>query len=204
MGSSIGQRSTEDCSVTTGFLDFELQLASPRSLLDVLKAPQASDLTRKRKIDSNPPVGQKRSKGQGTSEPNGRSAQFPDECLTVSRGGKLFYSVCREELSLRKNIITNHISCKKHKTSKEKVRTSKAKDQTIMRIYDAEHHPVGETLPMSQYVYRLKVLKNSLHAAIPLTKLDAFRDLLEESAVRLTDRYHMSDLMPFLCSQEFF
>ena len=61
----------------------------------VLKASQASDLTRKRKIDSNPPVGQKRSRGQGSSEPKSVSAkdrvnEFPDECLTVSRGGKLF------------------------------------------------------------------------------------------------------------------
>ena len=185
-------------------------MASPRSLLDVLKAPQASDLTRKRKMDSNLPVGQKRSRGQGSSEPKSVSAkdrvnEFPDECLTVTRGGKLFCSACREELSLRKNIITNQIACKKHKTSKDKVRTSKAKDQTIidsLRIYDTEHHPVGETLPMSQLVYRLKVLKTFLRAAIPLTKLDAFRDLLEENAVRLTDRRHMSDLIPFLHSQE--
>ena len=39
-------------------------------------------------------------------------------------------------------------------------------------------------------------------AAIPLSKLDAFRDLLEENAVRLTDRRHMSDLIPFLHAQE--
>ena len=135
----------------------------PRSLLDVLKAPLASDLTRKRKIDSNPPVGQKRSRGQGSSEPKSVSAkdqvnEFPDECLTVSRGGKLFCSACREDQSPRKNIITNHIACKKHWTSK-KVRTSKAKDQTIidsLRIYDAEHHPacVGETLPNYESVCR--------------------------------------------------
>ena len=199
MGSSSVQRSTAHAQTvlsTRASLDFELLLvsmASPRSLLDVLKAPQASDLTRN---DSNPPVGQKRSRGQGSSEPKSVNAkdrvnEFPDECLTVGRGGKLFCSACREELSPRKNIITNHITCKKHWTSKEKVRTSKAKDQTIidsLRIYDAEHHPacVGETLPMSQYVYRLKVLKTFLRAAIPLTKLDAFRDLLErsENAVR--------------------
>ena len=148
---------------TRATLDFVLLLvsmASPRSLLDVRKAPQASDLTRKRKTDSNPPVGQKRSRGQvlvsqSPSVQKSRVNEFLDECLTVSRGGKLFCSACREELSPRKNIIT---ACKKHWTSKEKVRTSKAKDQTIidsLRIYDAEHHPacVGETLPMSQYVY---------------------------------------------------
>ena len=70
-------------------------MASPRSLLDVLKAPQASNLTRKRKIDSNPPVGQKRSRGQGSSEPKSVSAkdrvnEFPDECLPVIRGGNYF------------------------------------------------------------------------------------------------------------------
>ena len=49
---------------------------------------------------------------------------------------------------------------------------------------------------------RLKVLKTFLRATIPLSKLDAFRDILEENAVRLTDRRHMSDLIPFLHSQE--
>ena len=51
-------------------------------------------------------------------------------------------------------------------------------------------------------MYRLKVLKTFLRAAIPFTKLDAFRELLEENAVRLTGRRHMSDLIPFLYSQE--
>lgn len=176
-------------------MDSSTSTASPISLLDVFRAPQASELTRKTKVDSNPPIGKKTSRGQGCSEPKSVSAkdrvnQFPDECLTVNRGGKLFCSACREELSLRKNIITNHIGCNKHKTSKEKLKTSKAKEQDIMdslRIYDAEHHPVGETLPMTQRVYRLKVLKTFLRAAIPLTKLDAFHDLLEENALRVTD-----------------
>ena len=51
--------------------------------------------------------------------PKDRVNDFPGECLTVSGNGKLF---CREEISLRKNIITNHISCMKHKTSKEKLK----------------------------------------------------------------------------------
>ena len=179
-------------------------------MLDVLRAPQASELTRKRKIDCNPPTGKKTSRGQGSSEPKSvtpkqRVNEFPDECLTVSRGGKLFCSACREELSLRKNIITNHISCKKHKTSKEKLSSTKARERDIidsLNIYDAEHHPVGETLPMDQRVRRIKVLKTFLLAAVPLAKLDTFRGLLEESALRLTDRRHMSDLIPFVHSQE--
>ena len=41
-----------------------------------------------------------------------------------------------------------------------------------------------------------------LRAAVPLTKLDYFRELLEESAYRLSDRRHMSDLVPLVVSQE--
>ena len=81
MGSSSVQRSTAHAQTvlsTHASLDFVLLLvsmASPRSLLNVLKAPQASDLTRKRKTDSNPPVGQKKSRGQGSSEPKSVSAK---------------------------------------------------------------------------------------------------------------------------------
>ena len=77
-------------------------------------------------------------------------------------------------------------------------------------IYIAKHleehdvltHPVGETLPMEQRVYRLKVVKTFLCAAVPLSKVDAFRDLLEENNFRLTDRRHMCDLIPFIITQE--
>ena len=64
------------------------------------------------------------------------------------------------------------------------------------------NHPVGETLPIDQRVYRVKVLKCFLRAAVPLTKLDYFRELLEESAYRLSDRRHMSDLVTLVVSQE--
>ena len=40
---------------------------SPQSFLEVLKAPQTSELTRRRRIDRNPPIGRKKSRGQGFS-----------------------------------------------------------------------------------------------------------------------------------------
>ena len=130
--------------------------------------------------------------------------EFTGDCLTVSGNRKLFCNACREEISLRKN-ITNHINCKKHKSSKDKLSCKEAREKdtaTSLKVFDTEHHPVGETLPMEQRIYRLKVLRSFLRAAIPLSKLDAFRDLLEENALRLTDRHHMSDLIPVLYSQE--
>ena len=63
---------------------------SPLSILDALKAPTCTELTRKRKIDCNPPPkGKRRARGEGSSEPKTisprqRVDQFPDQCLAVT------------------------------------------------------------------------------------------------------------------------
>ncbi len=41
-----------------------------------------------------------------------------------------------------------------------------------------------------------------MQLSVPLAKLDLFRDILEENAFQLTDRRHMSDLVPFILTQE--
>ena len=71
--------------------------------------------------------------------------------------------------------------------------------------HDASVNLVGETLPSEQKVHcvhRVKVLKTFLCAAVPLTKMELFRELLEENAHRLSDRRHMSVLVPFVLTQE--
>ena len=57
-------------------------------------------------------------------------------------------------------------------------------------------------MPNSQQVYHVKVVTSFLKAAVPLRKLDCFCDLLEEHAYRLSDRHHLSDLIPFIRSEE--
>ena len=58
-------------------------------ILEALKAPKASDLTRQCKVDCNPPPkGKRRARGEGSSEPKTVSPRervraFPDDCLTV-------------------------------------------------------------------------------------------------------------------------
>ena len=101
--------------------------------------------------------------------------------------------------------MANHIGSNKHKFGKEKLALQEARERDIakcLKVHDDISHPVGVTLPMEQRVYRLKVLKTFLRAAVPLSKLDAFRDLLEENMFRLTDRRHMSNLVPFIYAQE--
>ena len=45
-------------------------------------------------------------------------------------------------------------------------------------------------------------MKTFIRTAVPLSKLDIFRELLEENAYRLTDCHHISDLVPLVLSQE--
>lgn len=70
-----------------------------------------------------------------------------------------------------------------------------------LEVHD-ESHPCGETLPTDQRVYRVKVVTTFLRAGVPLSKIDCFRDILEEHAYRLTDRWHMLDLVPFILKDE--
>ena len=41
-----------------------------------------------------------------------------------------------------------------------------------------------------------------LKAGVPLNKIEAFRELLEENALRLTDRRNMHDYIPFIHQEE--
>ena len=71
-----------------------------------------------------------------------------------------------------------------------------------LKGHNAETHLVGETLPEEQQVFRVRVVTTFLHAGIPFSKLDHFKELLEEGAYRLTDRHNLSDLFPFIQTQE--
>ena len=71
-----------------------------------------------------------------------------------------------------------------------------------LKKYDQSVHPKEESLPIEQRVYRVKVLKTFMRAGVPISKLEYFRDLLEEKAMRLTERSHMLDLVPFVLEEE--
>ena len=82
---------------------------------DRLKSPNASDLARKRKVQSNPPVGMKKSK-------KGRNSAFAPKSISIrpcdeapcraslfGTTGTLFCSACREQLSVKSQVIKLHI-----------------------------------------------------------------------------------------------
>ena len=77
---------------------------SVMSLLDRLRSATPAEISRKRKLKTNPPpVGKRRSRGTFLSdpkrlEPNTRIKDFPNEKLKVF-AGKIFYSACHERTS---------------------------------------------------------------------------------------------------------
>ena len=98
-----------------------------------------------------------------------------------------------------------HLNSTKHKLSKERLSNKGKSEKDISHALQSSVHAVnikGETLPEEQWVYRIKVVKTFLPCGIPLNKISEFRELLEENALRLTDRRHMSDLIPFILEQE--
>ena len=206
--SSTSANEVDDSSST----EIENQTPGVRTILNSLKAPTASHLARKRKTHSNPPpTGMKRRTTTVKADyepksitPSSRVREFPDENLTVS-AGNLFCSACREPISLKKSIIKLHLDSQKHKTSKGKLLVKEAKQRNIAELlkkYDKEHHPKGETLPNNVHVYRVTVVKSFLKAGIPLSKVDCMRDLLEEHAFSLSGRQHLSETIPFIHQQE--
>lgn len=181
------------------------------SLLDRLKSPKASDLARKRKVQSNPPVGMKRSKKGKNSAlapksitPYDRVKEHPGEPLTVTTG-TLFCSACREQLSVKSQVIKLHLKSAKHQKGKERLKTNEKQQVDIskaLQAYSSKHHPVGENLPEITRIYRVKVVSAFLKAGVPLSKVDSFRDIFEEHSFSLCDSSKLRQLIPFILDKE--
>ena len=81
-----------------------------------------------------------------------------------------------------KKRIKLHLDSQKHKTSEGKLFAKEAKQRNIAELlkkYDKECHPKGETLPDNVRVYRVTLVKSFLKAGIPLLKVDFMHYLLE-------------------------
>ena len=153
-----------------------------KSVLDVLKASQRSDLARKRSVAQNLPHDGRRHKApRRAHDPKGvtptqRVKEFPNECLSVS-ANKLFCVACREEVALKLSIIKGHVVSSKHENGKLKLHSNEAQEKDIVKslqAYDVEAHGRGETLPENHRVHRVKVLMAFLRAGILLNKMEHF------------------------------
>ena len=101
--------------------------------------------------------------------PKQRLREFPDQKLVVSCG-KLFCTGCREEVALKKSILELHVKSEKHRRGIIKLASKEKREQDIVKplgAYDKEVHPVGESLPVDQRVFR--VVSTFLKATFALT-----------------------------------
>ena len=106
---------------------------------------------------------------------------------------------------MKKNIVENHAKSFKHAKGKERMSKKEAQQKYLaeaLQKYNDDVHLRGETLPQTQQVYRVKVLKSFLRAGIPLNKIDPLLDLLEEGGYCLCDRRFLYDLIPFVVKEE--
>ena len=167
---SHGSHSVPECTTSsTNETAQSKVINSATSLLSMLRRPTSSDLCRKRTIRKNPPKGKKHKASSSSCHtdpksvsPAKRCSEFPVEPFEVS-AGKLFCHSRREELSLKRSIIKNHITSLKHKTLSSKVARNKQQiaDKTIvesLKAYEADTNPRGESLPEGQKLYRVKVV----------------------------------------------
>ena len=69
-------------------------------------------------------------------------------------------------------------------------------------MYASRTRLVGYGLPDSTRVYRVKVVTAMLKAGVPLSKVDLFRDLLEEHGYALTSSTNLRQLIPFIYQKE--
>ena len=77
------------------------------------------------------------------------------------RNFKLFYSGCREKLSVKKSVLELHLKSQKHQRGKERIHLKNKREVDLSKVlkeYDAKHHPTREMLPETTHLYRIKML----------------------------------------------
>eukprot|EP00734_Pompholyxophrys_sp_LG126_P000247 Pompholyxophrys_sp_v1_NODE_68_length_2521_cov_1.980130.p3 type:complete len:127 gc:universal NODE_68_length_2521_cov_1.980130:2160-1780(-) len=116
--------------------------STPVSILESLKAPTPSENARKRVIKNavrsekstkryRPPV---TTNDPASVTPRQRAKQYGTDGFLVS-GGMLFCDWCREEVSLRKSTIDNHIKTKKHLDGKDKAEKGTKRSLDLAKLF---------------------------------------------------------------------
>ena len=97
-----------------------------------------------------------------------------------SNGKTVFCLGCREDVSVKKSVLDLHIKSKKHVNGKERLlRKERREADIVVALKSMIQRYILQVKPcLMLRVYRLKVVA-FLQAGVPLSKTDAFRELLE-------------------------
>lgn len=193
----------------SGVSDSDEAEATADHYISKLPLPEKARIARDRQIPQNPVGSRKRRRGGSSTKlktvnKHDRVKEFPGECLTVE-GGAIFCEACRTEVGVKKSLVKQHISSKRHAQSKRKFLSEKVRQTSVccaLKEYEKRVHPVGETLPEADKMWRVDVVNHFLRAGVALSKVDRLRPLLEKNALRLVSARHLYALLPFIQEQE--
>ena len=99
-----------------------------------------------------------------------RVQEYSNEPFTVS-ARKIFHNGCREELSLKRSSLNNHIKCSKRKERRIKLAIKDKREKSItiaLKRHNEQSHLVGKNLPEQHQIFCVKVICTFLRAGIPL------------------------------------
>ena len=123
-----------------------------------------------------------------------------------ARGKSVFCGACNRSYGNKASLITGHIQTPIHVRNLE-MRLAGKKDQPVLtellKEYDAEHNPDGQSLSTKERMHRVEVLTTLMEAGIPIEKLNnpRFRAMCARGGgeVSLTTPSHMLELtgIPF-------
>ena len=180
-------------------------------LVQSLSSAKPAAISRKRKVSQNPSCPRQRKRCGPSTQLKKKAAwecvkEFPGEHL-IAENGKVLCSACRIQLGTKTSSLKRLVNTARHATAKSTLDSEKAQKRltTVLQSLKADersHHPVGETLPDKERLWRVEVVGCFLRAGVALSKIDALRPLLEKNATRLTTRSHLADLIPFILEEE--
>eukprot|EP00117_Sycon_ciliatum_P001327 scpid51838/ scgid7033/ len=117
------------------------------------------------------------------------------------------------EVSLKRSIVKDHVSSTRHTKGKQDMQKQGARQQLVaeqFRQYQESHAQdralagtgLAGAVPMEQSLHRINVVTSFLKAAVPLTKIDSLRTILEHGPHHLTHSTHLGQYIPFILDEE--
>ena len=171
-----------------------------------LRSPTSAVIGRKRKLRANEGKNKQRGSSKTTVRTSAwdRNTEYPKHHFAVLNR-KLRCNACIEIICEKKSSIEKHIKSKKHERGLSEIAKSKSESQTItacLQKRDNREKACGSTLPAEMRLFRFEVVESFLSGGIALAKVDALRPLLEKYGHKLTNRAHLSELIPAVLENE--
>lgn len=182
-----------------------------------LPRAKVAEISRKRSMNrSCQPLGKRTRVAAGPSTktkrigPSTRIQEFPNEPFSISVGS-LYCNACHLPIQSKRSIIKAHIETERHAIGKKNLQKSVLRQQTVAASWDQykKNHStevkgsgLSSALPDDVQKRRIDVVETFLRAGIPLAKVTYLRPLLEAGNLRLTDRSHLAQYIPFLTDVE--